>query len=182
MNIEPAESSPIRAFAPVVGGPWYAVRTQSRHEWTVVKQLEVDGVEAYLPAIRETHRWSDRRKVVTKPLFPGYVFVRPQEFSSARVQILRKIGVIGFVGSLRGAEPIRDEELNGVRLLLSSQLPCAAHPYLAVGQRIRVKDGALRGIEGILVRVENENRLVVSLDLIERSLVVQLEGCSVQVV
>ena len=162
--------------------PWYAIRTKSRHEKIVAKQLEMDGLEFYLPMIQQSRQWSDRKKLIDLPLFPGYVFVRLPHFPSKKVQILRKAGVIGFVGNERGAAAISDDELIGVRLLLMNRIPCASHPYLKVGQRIRVSDGVLRGVEGILVRVGSKNGLVVSLDLIQRSLVIQLQGYAVQVI
>ena len=120
--------------------PWYAVRTKSRHEKVVCKQLEADSLESYLPSVQQSRQWSDRTKVIDSPLFPGYVFVRVPHFPSMKVQILRKVGVIGFVGNDRGATPIPDSELNGVRCLLMNRIPHASHPYLKVGQRIRVTD------------------------------------------
>ncbi len=168
--------------APSHPEPWYAIRTKSRHEKIVSKQLEMDGLEFYLPLIQQSRQWSDRKKLIDLPLFPGYVFVRLPHFPSKKVPILRKAGVIGFVGNAQGAASIPDNELNGVRLLLAHRIPCASHPYLKAGQRIRVSDGALRGVEGILVRVGSKNGLVVSIELIQRSLVIQLQGYAVQVI
>jgi transcription antitermination factor NusG len=162
--------------------PWYTIRTKSRHEKVVAKQLEMDGLEFYLPTTRQSRYWSDRRKITDFPLFPGYVFVRLPHFASEKIQILRKAGVLGFVGGERGAASIPDHELSSVRLLAEKGIPCASHPYLKVGQRIRVSDGVLRGLEGILVRVGSKDGLVLSIDLIQRSLLVQLQGYSVQVV
>jgi transcription antitermination factor NusG len=162
--------------------PWYAVRTKSRHEKVVCKQLEADGLESYLPSVLQSRQWSDRTKMIDSPLFPGYVFLRVPHFPSMKVQVLRKVGVIGFVGNERGATAIPDSELNSVRLLLMNRIPHATHPYLKVGQRIRVTDGVLRGVEGILVGLGSRNGLVVSVDLIERSLIIQLQGYGVQAV
>jgi len=162
--------------------PWYAVRTKSRHEKVVCKQLEADGLEVYLPSVQQSRQWSDRTKVIDSPLFPGYVFLRVPHLPSMKVQVLRKVGVIGFVGSERGATSIPDSELNSVRLLLMNRIPHASHPYLKVGQRIRVTDGVLRGVEGVLVGLGSRNGLVVSIDLIERSVIIQLQGYSVQAV
>lgn len=162
--------------------PWYAVRTKSRHEKVVCKQLEADGLEFYLPSVQQARQWSDRTKVIDSPLFPGYVFLRVPHFASMKVQVLRKVGVIGFVGNERGAASIPDSELNSVRLLLKNKIPYASHPYLKVGQRIRVTDGVLRGVEGILVGLGSRNGLVVSIDLIERALIIQLQGYNVEAV
>jgi transcription antitermination factor NusG len=162
--------------------PWYAIRTKSRHEKVVGRQLQMDGLEYYLPMIQQSRQWSDRTKLIDLPLFPGYVFVRLPNFPSKRLQILRNAGVIGFVGNERGAASIPDQELSSVRLLLANGISYASHRYLKVGQRIRVTDGALRGLEGILVRIGNKNGLIVSIDLIQRSLVIQLQGFAVQTI
>jgi transcription antitermination factor NusG len=162
--------------------PWYAIRTKSRHEKIVCNQLETDGFDSYLPTVQQFRQWTDRRKLIDFPLFPGYVFVRIPQFSSQKTQILRKVGIIGFVGNGRGAALIPDVELNGIRLLLRNRVPYASHPYLEIGQRIRVTDGVLRGIEGILVGLGNKNGLVVSVDAIQKSLIIQLQGYGVQVI
>jgi transcription antitermination factor NusG len=162
--------------------PWYAIRTKSRHEKIVCNQIEADGFEAYLPTVQQFRQWSDRRKLIDFPLFPGYVFLRIPDFASQKTQILRKVGVLGFVGNGRGATLIPDSELNGVRHVLRNRIPHASHPYLEVGQRIRVTDGVLRGIEGILVGLGNKNGLVVSIDAIQKSLIIQLQGYGVQVI
>jgi transcriptional antiterminator NusG len=162
--------------------PWYAIRTKSRHERVVSKQLETDQLEFFLPTVQQLRRWSDRTKSIDTPLFPGYVFARIPEFPSRKVHILRKAGVIGFVTNERGAVSVPDSELNAVRLLLANRIPHASHPYLQVGQRIRITDGVLRGVEGILVGLGSKNGLVVSVDVIQRSLVIQLQGYGVEVI
>lgn len=162
--------------------PWYAVRTKPRHEKTVAKQLEMDGLESYLPVVRQARQWSDRVQQIDSPIFPGYVFLRVPDYSSRKVQILRKPGVLGFVKDQRGATSIPDSELNAVRRLLSNRIPHASHPFLEIGQRIRIKDGVLRGVEGVLVEIGNRKGLVVSIELIQRALVIQLQGYEVQVI
>jgi transcription termination/antitermination protein NusG len=181
MASQVALSESHRAFLPEQQ-PWYAIRTKSRHERTVCKQLEMDGLEFYLPTVQQARQWSDRTKVIEAPIFPGYVFLRIRHFASEKVQILRKAGVIGFVGNERGAVTIPDTELNGVRLLLANRIPYASHPYLKIGQRVRVTDGVLRGVEGILVGFGSKNGLVVSIELIQRSLVIQLQGYGVEAI
>ena len=162
--------------------PWYAIRTKSRHEKIVCNQLETDGFDSYLPTVRKSRQWTDRKKLIDFPLFPGYVFVRIPQFPAQKTQVLQKVGVLGFVGNGRGAAVIPDVELSGVRLLLMNRIPYASHPYLEVGQRIRVTDGVLRGLEGIVVGLGNKNGLVVSVDAIQKSLIIQLQGYGVQVI
>lgn len=171
--------------APLAGPelqPWYAIRTKSRHERVVAKQLEMDQLEFFLPTVHQLRQWSDRTKSIDMPLFPGYVFARIPEFPSKKVQVLRKAGVIGFVTNEKGAVSVPDAELNAVRLLLANRIPHASHPYLKVGQRIRITDGVLRGVEGILMGLGSKNGLVVSIDVIQRSLIIQLQGYGVQVI
>lgn len=158
---------------------WYALRTKPRQEKVVQRQLETDGFEAYLPLQKECRQWSDRRKELEVPLFPGYTFVRLFDGALERVQVLRKSGVLGFVGASQRYAAIRDEEIQNIKLLLGSSVPFCPHPYLRTGQRVRITDGLLRGLEGTVLRVANSESLVVSIDLIERSLVVRLEGCKV---
>jgi len=162
--------------------PWYAVRTRPRHEKIVRHQLETDGFHSYLPKVQQSGQWSDRRKLIDFPLFPGHVFVRIPQFPSEKTKILRKVGVIGFVGNGRGPALIPDAELSGVRLLLRNRIPHASHPYLEVGKRIRVTDGVLKGIEGILVGLGSKKGLVVSVDAIQKSLIIQLQGYGVQMI
>jgi transcription termination/antitermination protein NusG len=162
---------------PLPGVPnWYALRTKSRQEKVVQRQLETDGFEVYLPLQKERRQWSDRRAEVEVPLFPGYAFVKLVEGSPERVRVLRKSGVLGFLGNTQRLSAVRDEEIQNIRLLLASGVPFRPHPYLETGQRVRITAGVLRGLEGTVVRIANDESLVVSIDLIERSLIVRLHG------
>ena len=107
---------------------WYAVHTRARHEKRVADRLQEQGLSAYLPLVKETHRWSDRKKVVEMPLFSCYVFVRMAPGGKQRLRVCSTDGVLQIVGP-RGAEiPIPDEQIEAVRLLLAEQLPCSVHP------------------------------------------------------
>jgi transcription antitermination factor NusG len=161
---------------------WHALRTYSRHEKTVTRQLRAEGFEMFLPIYQEEHRWSDRRKHVELPLFPGYVFVRLADYVAYRVAVLRTPGVLGFVGNVQQASLVMESEIEDMRLLLSSGIACRPHPYLMVGQRVRIKDGALAGIQGILTSVENDRSLVLSVNLIQRSLSMRVQGYTLEVV
>jgi transcription antitermination factor NusG len=164
-------------FPPPEKANWYALRIKPRHEKAVQRQLETDGFEAYLPLQKERRQWSDRRKDLEVPLFPGYTFVRLPDGPVERVRVLRKSGVLGFVGNSQRYAAIADEEIQNIRLLLGSGVPFCPHPYLRTGQRVRITDGVLCGLEGTVLRVANDESLVVSIDLIERSLIVRLQGC-----
>jgi transcription antitermination factor NusG len=153
---------------------WYAVQTRPRHEQTVVTQLNQDGLETLLPMVHQVRKWTDRRKLVHVPLFPSYVFVRTTlSCNEERVRILRKSGVVSFVGPRREAEPIAN---SNVRALLTSEVEYGPHPYLTVGQRVRIRSGALRGLEGILLRVGGGDNLVLSVDLIHKSVILHIDG------
>jgi transcription antitermination factor NusG len=172
-----------RVYQPVVSPSWYAVQTRPRHEHVVATQLDQDGIEALLPMAPEVHRWSDRRKVVHVPIFPGYVFVRIALLSNEqRVQVLRKMGVIGFVGPKREATAIEPSQIENIRALIATQAEVSPYPYLSVGQRVRIRSGALAGLEGILLRRTDDSRLVLSIDLIHKSVVARIDGYELEVV
>jgi transcriptional antiterminator NusG len=159
---------------------WFAVRTRPRHEKMVNKQLETNGIETYLPVSTQVRSWSDRRKAVDFPLFPGYLFVHTPASAQSRMRVFQARGVVGFVGPRNEATSIPAEQIEAVRCMLQAQAECRPHPYLNVGQRVRIRNGALRGLEGILVRVAGNHSLVVSVDLIQKSASIRLDGYEVE--
>jgi transcription antitermination factor NusG len=159
---------------------WYAVHTRARHEKMVVERLLEQGVSTYLPMVKETHRWSDRKKIVELPLFSCYVFARFTPRNEDRLRVCRTHGVLQVIGMQGEALPIPDEQIDAVRLLINEQLPWTAHPFLKIGQRVRICSGALKGVEGILVARNGDRTLVVSVDVIQRSLAVRIEGYQVE--
>lgn len=166
--------------APLDDMKWYALQTRSRHEKMVTRQLEERGVEVFLPLMTETRRWSDRKKLVQFPLFPGYTFVRLIYAPDSRLQVLRVEGVVGFVGTHGQGSPIPQEQIESVQTILKSDVPFAAYPYLKIGQRVRIRGGSLEGTEGILVGKKSDGMLVISIDLIQRSLAIRLHGYDVE--
>jgi transcription antitermination factor NusG len=160
---------------------WYAVRTRSRHEKIATQQLQTRGIETYLPVVIQTHRWSDRKKQVEVPLFSGYTFVRLAYASNEqRIQVLQTHGIAGFVGVQRTGVPIPDHQIEDIRTLLGNKVSVEAHSFLKIGQRVRVRGGALDGVEGILVSHDAGKKLVISLESIERSLSIRVEGYDVE--
>jgi transcription antitermination factor NusG len=162
-------------------GQWYAVQTRPRHEKKIVAELRQKSITTFLPLLAEIHRWSDRRKVIEVPLFPGYLFIRAQLDLHVRVAILRAWGVLGFVGPNREASEIPDCQIDTIQALLTAKLPLMPYPFLKIGQRVRVRGGALDGLEGILV-TNRGRRLVISVESIQRSLSITIEGYDVQAV
>ena len=165
---------------PPVGRYWYALHTRARHERVVEHWLREQGMETYVPTIQEVHRWSDRKKRVEVPLFSCYVFLRCGLTPQDRDQVYRVDSVLGFVGSRGVGVPIPQEQIEGIRTLLQQDRPCRAYPFLKVGQRIRVRGGALEGMEGIFLSENGDDSLVISVDAIQRSLAVRINGYDVE--
>lgn len=161
-------------------GSWYAVQTRARHEKVIADRLQEQGLTTFLPLVTEIHRWSDRRKKVELPLFSCYVFVRMVPTGEQRLQVYGVNGVFRIVGVHGEGIPIPDEQIDAVRTLLEQQAPWFSHPFLKVGQRVRIRGGALDGVEGVLSARAGERSLVVSVDAIQRSLAVRVEGYDVE--
>ena len=165
---------------PVVEPQWYAVHTRSQHEKAVVHQLERNGIETFLPLISEVHRWSDRRKIVQLPLFSCYAFVHMRLLPDLWYKVTQTSGVLGFVGPRREGVPIPESQIEGMKKLLSSNLPYTLCPFLRVGQRVRIRGGALDGIEGIFLSRQGQHTLVISVDGIQKSLAVSIPGYDIE--
>jgi len=156
---------------------WFAVYTRSRHEQAVKRQLDGKGIEGFLPTYTKVSQWKDRRKALEMPLFPGYLFVKIP--LSSRTEVLKAFGVVSLVGDGCAPLPVPEEQILNIYRLLEAGLKYDPHPYLQIGHRVRIADGPLAGIEGILTRKKNRSRLVVSVDLIERSVSVEIESWKV---
>jgi transcription antitermination factor NusG len=161
---------------------WYALHTRGRHEKMVEHRLRERGVATYLPLITEVHRWSDRKKKVELPLFSGYLFVKVAPSRVSNLIVLRVDGVFNFVGPRGAGTPIPESQIEAIRTLVEGRLAWSSHPFLKIGQRVRVRSGALSGIEGILVSRSGDSTLVISVDAIQRSLAVRVEGYDVEAV
>jgi transcription antitermination factor NusG len=176
-------SSEAPAFVGIDGATgsarWFAVHTHARHEKVVAQEIHDLGMTSFLPLVKQVRQWSDRRKVVEFPLFSCYVFVRMAPDNRDRLRVLQVNGVLGFVGTRGTGVAIPDEQIEAVRLVMEEHLPVCSHPFLKIGQHIRIRSGALSGIEGILVARSGEQMLVISLDAIQRSLTVRIQGYDV---
>ncbi len=153
---------------------WYAAYTLANHERRVGEQLGRKGVENFLPMYESIRQWKDRRVRLQLPLFPGYVFVRIALFE--RLTVLRLAGVARLVGFGDRPAPLADEEMEGLRRGMGSQLKMEPHPYVSKGQRVRILRGPLAGMDGILLRNKGNFRVVLSIDLIMRSIVVDVDA------
>lgn len=152
---------------------WYALQVRSRKEGYVASQILGQGYECLLPTYKSVRKWSDRVKEIEQPLFPGYLFCR-FDFQNRR-PVITTPGVLQIVGYGRTAIPVSDEEIQALQLAVSSGMPKQPWPYLEVGQRVRVIYGTLTGLEGILVNVKGNHRVVLSVTLLQRSVAMEVE-------
>jgi transcription antitermination factor NusG len=152
---------------------WYAAYTSANHEKRVAEQLTRRSVEHFLPLYHAVRRWKDRRVQLELPLFPGYVFVRIA--LNDRLQVVRIPGIAKLVGFNGSPTTLPSEEIDALRTSLLNGVRAAPHPYLTVGRRVRVKSGSLGGLEGVLVRKKSGTRFVISVDLIMRSVAVEID-------
>jgi transcription antitermination factor NusG len=166
-------------LAPSAGAEWYAVHTYPRHEKVVADRIQQQGLTTFLPMLTEVHRWSDRKKTVQLPMFNCYVFVQLVPTNEQRLRVLQTNGVISFVGSQRIGTAIPDDQIDAVRTLMEQSVDCTAHPFLKIGQRVKVRGGALEGLEGVFVSQNGDDSLVISIDTIQRSLAVRINGYDV---
>jgi len=168
---QPATNSP--EVSGSLGPRWFALRVRSRCEKLVAALLHHKGLEEFLPLYRSRRQWSDRVQSVELPLFPGYVFCRLDPLY--RLPVLITPGVLHFVGVGRIPAPVEDEEIVAIRSAVQSGLQTEPWPFLDVGQRVRLEDGPLTGLEGILIEVRKQHRIVVSVTLLRRSVAVEIE-------
>src|SRR6267378_1183555 len=160
---------------------WYAVQTRARNEKVISERLQEQGLTTFLPLVTEIRRWSDRKKKVELPLFSCYVFVKlvPSN-NDERMRVYRTNGVFRIV-SMRGeAIPIPEEQIDALRTVVTQQVPWSPHPFLKIGQRVRIRGGSLEGVEGVLLSRNGDRTLIISVDAIQRSLAVSVEGYDVE--
>lgn len=153
---------------------WFAAYTNSHHEKCVASQFAEREIESFLPLYATRHRWRNRCEMnLELPLFPNYVFVRinPRE----RVRVLEVPGVVSLVGFGRTLAPLPDFEIEALRSALG-QRKIEPHPYLVIGERVRIKCGPMAGMEGVLMRKKNNFRVVLALDVIMRSVAVEVDA------
>lgn len=160
------------------GNAWYAIWTASRHEKVANEELSKKGLETFLPLVKVLSQWKDRRKIIEKPLFPGYFFVHTS--MENRLTILKTRGVAQIVGIHNTPVSIPDQQIENIRILMTSNLKSDPHPFLKIGQRVRVKTGALQGCEGILIRKKNITTLVLSIELLQQAVSVEVDALNVE--
>ena len=153
---------------------WYAAYTCANHEKRAAEHLAGRGVEYFLPLYEAVHRWKDRRVRLKLPLFPGYVFVRVA--LAERLRVLQTPGVARLVGFGDTPAPLADADIEALRKGLQGRIQMQPHPYVRERQKLRILRGPLAGMEGTLLRRKGGLRLVLSIDLIMRSVVVDVDA------
>lgn len=153
--------------------PWYVVRLRSNFEKIGARDFEARGFPAFLPLYRTFRRWSDRVKEIEAPLFPGYVFCKfdPQR----KLSILTCPGVVSILETANGPIPVPDSDIAAVQTMLRSGLPVGPWPFLQQGQPVLVERGPLKGLEGLIVKIKDNYRLVVSVALLQRSVSAEID-------
>lgn len=170
--------SETRELAVVRQGRWYALTTCSRHEKSVATQIERRNLQCFLPLYRSVRRWKDRRKELRLALFPGYVFVRMA--LEDKLKVLQLPGVVRVVSFNNEPAVLPDAEIEMLQARLSGDIKVEPHPYLKAGRRVRVRSGAMQGLEGIVVRRKERCRVVFSIDVIMRSMAVEVDEADVE--
>lgn len=163
---------PLQALDKLSSRSWYAVFTTPQHEKSVVRHLALRDVESFLPTYQSERVWKNRQRVtLAQPLFPSYLFVRID--SRERIRVLQSPGVLRIVGNQREPLPIADET---IAFLRSDLFAHGLEPYsgLVIGQKVRIRSGALKGVEGTLIRKNNDRRFVLTIELINRHAAVEV--------
>lgn len=157
---------------------WFALTAKHQHEANVTRLLSAKGFEVFYPTCATVHRWKDRNKVLQLPLFPGYVFFADN--LDKRIEVLSTPGVFSIVSFGTVPAQIPYDEIESIRKAVESSLPLRPHPFLSEGERVRVTEGPLTGVCGILQRHKDSCRLVVSIELLGRSAAVEIDAAIIE--
>lgn len=157
---------------------WYAVYTYGRHEKKVAAQLAEKSAVCFLPLRRVMSRWKDRQKLVEFPLFPGYVFVNIP--LTEKLKVLSTGGVVSLIGFNSKPEPIPAEQILAIMAFMEENLAYDPYPYITEGKRVEIKHGLLKGLQGILVRKKSAYKFVISVDIIQKSVALEIDAADVE--
>jgi transcription antitermination factor NusG len=160
--------------------PWYVLMVKPQHEMAVAEQLRAKGVEEYLPLYTVKRRWRDRTATLSLPLFPRYVFCR-SAFED-RLKVLQLLSVTSIVSFGGKPSPVANEEIETIKAMVSSGRPLRPWPCVNVGERVRICEGSLEGVEGILVREKSGYRVVINVEVLNRAVAVEIERDMVRAV
>jgi len=157
---------------------WFAIYVQTKHEKVVASMLRTKGFDVCLPLSKVTRKWSDRRQEVEEPIFPGYVFC---EFNSqVRTPILRTAGVVQILGAGKNILALESNELESLKTLERAQGPVEPWPFISKGQWVCVERGPLAGLTGVVAECKSGLRVVVSINLLQRSVAVEVNHSQIR--
>ncbi|MBI1883228.1 MAG: UpxY family transcription antiterminator [Chlamydiae bacterium] len=157
---------------------WFILYTRSRHEKFLELQLRRREIETFLPLRKIQREWSDRRVTIEEPLFRGYIFVHIPLYQKERVLNLK--GAVRLVGSSSGPIPVEASQMMAVKRFMEEEIVVDPYPYLRVGEMVRVKGGPFKGVEGFIVRKDKRCRLVISFNLIMKSVSIEMDEAWVE--
>jgi transcription antitermination factor NusG len=158
--------------------PWWALYTRHQHERTVADMLTAKGFEVFLPLYESTRRWKDRKKTLSLPLFPCYLFLRGR--MDCKLQVVSTPGIHMILHRGDRVATIPEQEIEAIQRAVESSYILEPHPFLKCGMRVRVLRGVLEGVEGILVRKKNLLRLILSVDMLAQSVAVEVSASDVE--
>lgn len=156
-----------------IQSPWYVIYTIVRHEKSVNAALLEKSIKTFLPIKKVVNRWKDRSKEVDVPLFPGYLFVKVS--LENRLKILNTKGVIRILGVNGFPTPVSNEQIESIKSILNTKLSYDPCPYLTEGKRVVVVRGPLKGASGKIIERRGEYRLILSVDIIKRSVSIEVD-------
>jgi len=160
---------------------WYAVHVRSRHEFMVADRLALKEIETFLPQVERVRKWKDRKKLISFPLFPGYLFVHTTRESQNLLRVLKVAGVVRIICTLPGEpDPIPEDQIQSLKKLVDNKGELDPYPYLNEGQRVRITSGPLHGVEGILVEKLDKHILVLSVDVLRQGVALTINAGDVE--
>jgi transcription antitermination factor NusG len=158
--------------------PWWVLYTRHQHEKAVAEMLLAKDFEVFLPLYESVRRWKDRKKLLTLPLFPCYVFVKGGQ--DRRLQVVTTPGIHTILFHGESVAIVPEAEIQAIRKAVEGPFRVEPHPFLKCGERVRVTRGSLEGVEGILIRKKNLYRLVLSVDMMAQSVAVEIDATDVE--
>ncbi len=160
---------------------WYAVHVRSRHEFAVADRLALKEIETFLPKVERVRKWKDRKKLISFPLFPGYIFVHTTRELQNLLRVLKVAGVVRIICTIPGVpDPIPDDQILSLKKLIDNKGEIDPYPYLNEGQRVRITKGPLNGVEGILVEKLDKHILVLSVDVLRQGVALTINAGDVE--
>jgi transcriptional antiterminator NusG len=159
---------------------WYAVYTKPRHERKVNAHLIQEGMTTFLPEMERWSRRKDRKKKVSYPIFPGYLFINMELNGSSRLKVIKTKGVVRILGNKGIPIAIPENQIEAIQRIVDNNKEISPYPYMKTGQMVRVISGPLNGVEGIFISDKGKGKLIISVDILQRSVSVAIEETNVE--